>query len=236
MKTKLTLLFLALITILAVPVIAQDDTTVSTNSADAVRTKVQEKVDKARNIPTSYIGSVTDITGETIQLNTYITDEIKQVVVSEDETDFTKNITKSQSIELADVAIGDFVVAMGYKNGNEVLETSRLLVITPLEKVTRTVSMGQVIETDKKTVLMSVLGGEEQTLEFGKTWKGPEISDLSGGTNIIVAGEVEDGVMSVRTLYIVPEETPAPSPTESPNPTPKASESPSPTPTEAPVE
>src|SRR3989304_8398019 len=51
-------------------------------STDSVRQKVQEKVDEALNSPTSYLGTVTDISASTIQLKTG-SGEIQQVSKAE---------------------------------------------------------------------------------------------------------------------------------------------------------
>ena len=97
-KTIVILSLLLLGTLTAVATFAQET---STDEANSVRDTVQRKVEEARTIPFAYIGTVTDIAEETIQINKYIfseakedAGEIQQISVDEENTTFVK-ITKS---------------------------------------------------------------------------------------------------------------------------------------------
>ena len=195
--------------------------------ADTVREKVQQKLEQARANPKAYLGTITDIAENTIQIKS-IKGEIQQVSVDETTT-FVKVGKTKQTVKYDDVAIGDYIISMGFKGENEVLKAKRILLTQPAEPVRRKAIYGEVVEIDRKTVTLKVSDEGQWTAKFGKKWVGPELNELSEGFKVIVAGEAENTTVSVRTLFIIPEATEPPSPTPSPSPSP----SPSPTPTPA---
>ena len=175
----------------------------ATNEADAVRAKVQQKASEAANKPIFYMGSVTDITEKSIQMKNG-DGEIKQISV-DDATQFVKVAAETKTATFDDTAIGDFIIAMGYSNGNGVLTARRIIITTQPAKTTRKAVIGKVTEITGKKVTVSS-GDQTRTLEFGKNWEGPEISELDEGTQIIATGETKDSTVSVRTLFIIPQE------------------------------
>lgn len=191
----------------------------ATDSADEIRQRVQEKVNQALNVPHAYIGTVTDIAENTIQINKLTFAETKkeggeilQVSVSEEDTEFAKVNETSQTISFEDVAIGDFVVAMGFKNGNGVLEAIRILVSTPpITAPTRRAVYGEIVSIEKREVILKDKDSNEWTLDFPTRWKGPETEDLEEGGRLIAVGEVEDFVVDIRTIHLV-EIEPSPTP------------------------
>lgn len=106
----------------------------STESGD-IREKVQEKVLAALNKPKAYMGTVTDISETTLQLKN-MKGEIKQISVKED-VSVVNIISTSKEVKFSDVAIGDFVIAMGFVNTNSVLDTRRILVTSSPTAPTR---------------------------------------------------------------------------------------------------
>jgi hypothetical protein len=213
MKKILTAIFLlTLITLTSFVALAQET---PTEEAGSVRENVQKKVEEARTIPFAYIGTVTDIAEQTIQINKFIfgktnedTGEIQQISVDEENTDFVK-ITKSPtSVKFADLAIGDFIIAMGYKNGNSVLAGERILISTPIETTTRKAVFGEPSDVIKKTLTLTASTGKEWVVEFGATWEGPELSEIEDGDKIIVVGTTEGNTLEARFLRIItPEKT-----------------------------
>jgi len=191
----------------------------ATQEADTVREKVAEKVARAKNVPVAYFGTITDISEATLQIKNQ-DEEILQVSVVKDETTFVKVNKVSKKISFSDVAIGDFIVAMGFAEQNAVLEAKRVLITSPIEPSTRHVVYGEVTEIAKKTVSLTLADNTSWTAEFGKRWEGPELTQLAEGTKVIILGEAEDSTLSVRTLFIIAEETSTPSPSPSPTPTP----------------
>jgi len=182
----------------------------ATEEADPIRDKVQQKVEEARTIPFSYIGTVTDIAEQTIQINKHVFDgatedsgEIQQISIDEEETTFVKIAKNTTTVSFSDVAIGDFIIAMGYKNGNGVLEAERVLITTPLEPTTRKTLYGKPSDIASKGLTLMDQDGREWSVEFGKSWVGPELDEIEDGDNIIVVGLAEDNTLEARFLHIV---------------------------------
>lgn len=142
----------------------------NTASGDAaIREKVAEKVAAALNAPKAYLGVVTDITSSTIQIKNPES-QIEQVATGEDGiTVVNTKGTNNKIVKLTDIAIGDFIVAMGYVNGDHVLKAQRILITDPLVDTNLTVSMGKVTKTSTKTITVSdIAKGQESTITLGK--------------------------------------------------------------------
>lgn len=208
MKKIFTILFfLILITATSFVALAQET---STDEAESVRENVQKKVEEARTIPFAYIGTVTDIAEQTIQINKFIfsqtsedAGEIQQISVNEEGTNFVKAIKSTTSVKFSDLAIGDFIIAMGYKNGNSVLAGERILIITPIEPTTRKTVFGEPSDIAKRSLTLTASTGKEWVVEFGTTWEGPELSEIKEGDRIMVVGTTEGSTLEARFLYIV---------------------------------
>ncbi|PIZ49434.1 hypothetical protein COY29_01885, partial [Candidatus Woesebacteria bacterium CG_4_10_14_0_2_um_filter_39_14] len=89
----------------------------TTSGESGVREIVLKKVEDILNSPKAYLGTVTDIAEKTIQLKTD-SGAIEQV--SAEDLPAGK-----AGVKLTDIAIGDYIIAMGYRNGNHVLNAKR---------------------------------------------------------------------------------------------------------------
>ena len=206
-KIFTVLFFLTLITLTTFIAFAQET---STDEANSVRDTVQKKVEEARTIPFAYIGTVTDIAEQTIQINKFIfsktkedAGEIQQISVDEENTVFVKITKNTTSVKFSDLAIGDFIIAMGYKNGNGVLEGERILITTAVEPTTRKAVFGEPSEIMKRSLTLTASTGKEWVAEFGTTWEGPELSDIEEGDRIIVVGTTDGNTLDARFLHII---------------------------------
>ena len=119
----------------------------TTQSTDSIRQKVQEKVNEALNSPTAYLGTVTDISEGSIQLKS-AAGEIAQVATKDSPT-VIKDGKSPKTVKLTDIAIGDFIVAMGYRNGNHVLGAKRILITTPPTPTLRKAFYGNIASLSK---------------------------------------------------------------------------------------
>ncbi|KKR30830.1 hypothetical protein A2715_01875 [Candidatus Woesebacteria bacterium RIFCSPHIGHO2_01_FULL_39_32] len=180
---------------------------------NAIREKVQEKLQAARNNPKAYIGSVTDKTLDSLQIKDE-SDEIQLVSVDPENVAFAKVLTKSTSkISFNDIAIGDFIVAMGLKNGNNVLTAVRILVTEPLETLNRRIVLGEIINIAKKEVTLQEKNGSEIILQFPKSWKGPDLDELEEENILFAFGEFEGNALNIRTIKVAEKEV-SPTPAE----------------------
>jgi len=126
-------------------------TTSGTGSADINKT-VADRFAQASNKPKAYIGTVTDIADSTIQIKT--TDsQIEQIAIGGDGiTVVNTKGTTNKALKLTDIAIGDFIVAMGYVNSKSVLTAQRILVTDPVIAKTIVVSMSKAVSATKKVL------------------------------------------------------------------------------------
>jgi len=92
---------------------------------------VEENTDLTKK-PTAYVGTITDISSGTIQIKDENGD-IKQISLLKD-TKFINTLKKNIEVKSTDLAIGDYIIAMGFVNGNKVLKTQRLLITSPIEE------------------------------------------------------------------------------------------------------
>lgn len=122
------------------------------------------KLAKAGNPPKAYIGTVTDIIDSTIQIKS--TDsQIQQIATnSQDLSVVNSKGSTNKSVKLTDIAIGDFIVAMGYIDGNEVLDAQRILITDSPLKSQIAISMQNVKEVSKKALTLSPAGGAEENI------------------------------------------------------------------------
>lgn len=153
----------------------------STESSDITK-KVAEKVAAALNQPKAYIGVVTDIADSTVQIKTPES-QIKQVSISGESINVVNSKgTNNKQVKLTDIAIGDFIVAMGYINGNQVLKAQRILITDPTMDNGISASFGRVTGVSKKNM----------TLEDVKTAQSYEITPVSSTSiKTFVSGKIK---------------------------------------------
>lgn len=134
----------------------------NTSTESAIRTKVQEKVAEALNKPKAYIGIVADIADSTIQIKT-TESEIKQISVASDGITVV-NIkgTNNKIVKISDIAIGDFIVAMGYVNSKSVLSAQRILITDPVTESKISSQFGKVTN-DTSNVSITVSGIKDES-------------------------------------------------------------------------
>ena len=213
---------------------------VATDEADSVRLKVEEKIANALKNPKAYIGTITDISKSTYQIKNQ-KGEIQQLSFTEDTT-FVKVGTTSKTITANDVAIGDSIIAMGFKNGNQVLQAKRILVTELPKDSLRDIYLGKITDTTKSEIMITKLAGQEkmEILVDSNTdyillkdlkASSLKLSNLEIDEIIYIFGEKVKDNFEARTIYLIEiTENPSPSPVASP--TIKTSSTPKPTPTE----
>jgi hypothetical protein len=178
-------------------------------STDSIRQKVQEKVEDALNSPTAYLGTVTDISEGSIQLKS-ASGEINQVSSSDTPT-VVKDGKSPKTVKLTDIAIGDFIVAMGYRNGNHVLTAKRILITTPPDPTGRKAVYGNVASVTKTGLTLETKQGDI-TITVGTTTiiyqvKGEaftkiKLASLEEGNLVAAAFEASDK-NNARTVFLI---------------------------------
>lgn len=183
-----------------------------TGDVDTVREKVEQKVSEALHKPKAYLGLITDISEGTIQIKTS-DGEIQQIGTASD-TVYIKTDPSAKTVGLKDIAIGDFIVAMGFKNGNAVLNAKRILSTSPLEITKKNTLLGKVSKVSKTDfVITQNLDQQEITITPNKTasyllrtqdkFNKSKLTDLKEGSEVVVFGEPGEKSFSARTIFIV---------------------------------
>ena len=178
------------------------DTPTATNEGDPIREKVREKIEEVKRKPKAYIGTITDKLETSLQIkNTF--GEIQLISVDIESVDFVKTGKSPTSIEYNDLAIGDFIIAMGFAtNSNGVLAAQRILVSPPLEQPNRSIIIGEVDTLGKNTLNLVDTSGKGWNLTFPKKWKGPEIKEIKEGDKVAAVVEQEENIYKIRTIEI----------------------------------
>ena len=152
---------------------------------------VEENTDLTKK-PTAYVGTITDISSGTIQIKDENGD-IKQISLLED-TKFINTLKKNIEVKSTDLAIGDYIIAMGFVNGNKVLKTQRLLITSPIEE--------NKFEA-KKITIEELSKTKINNISLPKKWVGPNVSDLEEDQTIIITGIQNGDKFDIRSILVV---------------------------------
>ncbi len=157
-----------------------------------------EKIEDA-NL-SAFVGTITDITNETIQIKTK-NGEILQGAITSD-TNYQNLLNKPQTVKLTDIAIGDFAVLIGVVNGNKVLKTGQVLITKDIEEVKTEVVAGKLLSKTKSQIVVETAESQEK-ITLPKSWKGPEIKEMNTGDLIILVGTKTTDKFDLRSIYVI---------------------------------
>jgi len=135
---------------------------------DSIRERVEQKVSQALKSPKALLGTVTDISENTLQIKSS-GGEIEQISVSADTSALAMGKTNKE-VKVTDVAIGDYIVAMGFMNGNGVLDTKRILITSPDEATNRMAIFVKVSEDNNTSLTTQIIRtGEDKKVSPQRT-------------------------------------------------------------------
>lgn len=162
------------------------------------------ETDETNNLKrTAFAGSVTDISSGTIQIKADA-GEIKQMSY-DNETVFVNTLKKNVEVKATDLAIGDYIVAMGQVNGNKVLSSKRVLITGPVLENNYQIISGIIESISKSKIVLTRPSAEVFEITMPKSWNGPDLTDLSVGQRIITVGLMKDQTHSLRTIFTTTE-------------------------------
>lgn len=167
---------------------ATSSASTSDSSDSGIRAKVEEKVREALNRPKAYLGTITDISDSTIQIKSSES-QIQQISVKDDGVTVVKTGTVNKAVKLTDIAIGDFIVAMGYINSNTVLNAQRILITDPVTEPKVNATFGKLIDIDKKMTTSKSVKAKLKTIKDDDQ------------IIFVIAGEATDLV--VRSIFVI---------------------------------
>ncbi len=178
-----------------------------------IRQKVAQDVATAISRPKAYIGTVTDITDSTIQIKNG-SGEIKQISVNSESTTVVNSTgTVNKQVKTTDVAIGDFIVAMGYVSGKSVLSAQRILITDPVTEpkinvtqakvasATRSVLTVDTTSDNKEDSVQPDVNTDIQAFKDGKPVAARFGSIGAGDVIIYVVVSSGKGTPSVRSIF-----------------------------------
>ncbi|TSC89400.1 MAG: Uncharacterized protein G01um10145_557 [Microgenomates group bacterium Gr01-1014_5] len=244
-KVSLVSFSLILASLFLIPTVSAQDES-SPSGTDAVRDKVRKTIENLIKKPKAVIGTLDSVTDSTLKIKTSSaikTDDGKFVLVATNkDTKYIKTIKGKQAeVKFVDLAIGDFIAALGYKNGDDILGAQRVLAFDETPFLQKQVVYGKV-ETNKKGVLTikHLKTAEVWTVETSvkteivKRLDGKiEAKEIEEGDRIVAVGTLnakKDKTLVATLVQVIPGSKGTPRPTVSPSPSPKASAKPSPKP------
>lgn len=179
----------------------------SANSEDlnSIRQKVSEKLSKINNEPKSYVGTITDISGESLQIKSEKGD-IEQISTSKDTT-YINSLKKNSEIKLIDLAIGDYIIAMGFINDNKVLDSKRIIISSPITENKYQVIWGKVREISKTKITIDTSSGEKKDIQLPKKWVGPDTKEIKENDLVLITGQENESKFELRSI-IKPQSNP----------------------------
>lgn len=173
-------------------------TPASASSESDINEAVAQKVAEASKNPKAYIGTVTDIADSTIQIKT-IDSQIQQVDIGGGGITVA-NIagTNNKTVKLTDIAIGDFIVAMGYVNGSQVLNAQRILITDPVTEPKISVSLAEVTAVSKKSLTVTdVKSGQSSSITPDKN---TDLESFANGKE--TASKIASVNKNDRVIYV----------------------------------
>lgn len=225
----------ALFLLLAAPTAAQQESTSSVR--DLVREKVKEKLENLTRKPTATVGILEQITDSTLEIKTK---ENKALLASttKDTLYFRISAGKKKEIKFDELILGEFVVAMGFRNGNEVLEAKRVVthdkspivnkhsvygVVKATDKSTLTVEHPKTretwtVKTSSKTTVTAKVDSKMQEVGFDAIKIGDRV------TAVGILDSKAQNTLEAKRVHVIPGLargllSPTPKPTKKPTPT-----------------
>lgn len=156
--------------------------------------------------PTSYIGTITDITTSTIQIKND-TGDVQQIQTTSDAAFIDTRGKTIKNLKLNEIAIGDYIAAMGYKDANNILSSSRIIVIDALKDLKIKAFMGQV--TDVQNAKITVKNSKtNESVDITPNTSlqitgASRFSQIKVNDKIITIGEFKDNTIDARTIQVI---------------------------------
>lgn len=185
----------------------------------SVSDQIRQRINQALSKPFASIGTIADISNSTLQIKTR-EGEINQAIVDKENTTFARVTGKTRkAIAFGDLAIGDFVLALGYRKSESIIEALRVIASDNLSQNKRTAIFGTATEIDSKkdqfTLKKLENSGDELAVTTDKNTairtsgeSGLEraaFDDIEDGQKVIVVGEEDSkGNFLATFIYLLP--------------------------------
>src|SRR3990170_6926753 len=211
-------IFISLLIVLYLTFLGAISAVDSTTSGQTdLQKEVEEKISKALDKPKALLGVVTDIVEANIQLKSE-DQQIRQIATDKNLT-LVKMGKTSETVSFSDLAIGDYISALGYYDDKEILLAKRILITKP-SVFTREVVLAEVSGLAKnKLTLRKVKEDEDLDVTLPKNLS---ISAAQESKTKIQAADIKEGAIvlaviihngeaaEVRSIHIVFSPSPTP--------------------------
>jgi hypothetical protein len=188
--------------------------TTSPNATDEVQInqKVAQRLAQISSQPKAYLGSVTDIADSTIEIKS-LDSKIQQISV--EGSGITVVDTRGHStkpFKPTDIAIGDFIIAMGYVDSSHVLSARQISISNSFTENKISYSLAKITKITKSSLTVTnVSDGSTTTLQpdkdtdieiisSGKS-KSAKLSDLNVGDEVIYVVGTTAGELIPRSIF-----------------------------------
>ena len=175
-----------------------------------IERSVEERLQAVRSKLKAYIGTVTSKTEETMQLESD-QNEIKLVSINE-EISYARMNGSVETIDFADVGIGDYVITMGTADENDVLIAKRVVITTQAKDVTKNAYQAKITNTDDGVMVRIAQENTDLELELNKGYSVTETEEngntktlrstsLNQDDQVILIGFINDGVFETDRIH-----------------------------------
>ena len=233
--------------LLAFSALAQEEATSPGRSVrDTLRERVEKRLSELQNKPHAFVGKITDIQNTSLILETKA--GTRQVKLSEKTTIVETRKGTKKTLQVKDLIIGNFIVAIGYLDTKDVLDARRILVVDTLPKTTKRAIYGLVESLEKDTLkikhpkkngsasspqvdtwTVKTTAKTRVTAKVNNKVEKVSVSDIEVGDRIAAVGEPAEGetnTITARLIHAIPGKasgllkSPKASPSPRPSPTP----------------
>jgi len=191
-----SLIISLLLSVITQPVIANEATPSATDSQEiqeirqVVQEKVKEKLDLIKspsNKAKSIFGTIEKVEDKNITIKWQ--DDTNQLILDEETTIIS---LKRQKMKTSDLKVGQEILAMGYFNQDNNLETKRIVLIE-IKKIENNnqVVNGQIVDLSQSAPIFTLIPNSNKNNQYQIESTSKEIKDLSSGQKIIAVIEAD---------------------------------------------
>lgn len=223
--TKSVLLFAFCVSLFATPILAQSTEsgqvkpTPAASPTNDVRERVRQKIENLTKKPKAIVGKLSEVTDSTLQIATLQGKE-EMAAATESTTYVRINKGKRSEVKFEDLVIGDFIIAMGFKNGNNILEAKRVIAqdTNPLPQKRAFYGM---VQSNEKGILRIKHSKTQETWTIetttktevtkktdGQKFEEIDVKEIQNGDRIIAVGlssEKKDRTLDARKIHVIPD-------------------------------
>lgn len=195
---------------------AQEDTDSSEEITENLKQRLQDSLESARqnlittdnnaDSPIAYVGTVLDIVQESAEVQTK--DGVRYAKMSEDTTII--RIPGNSVIDLDDIRIDDFIIAMGYQDNETSLNSKRVIVSQTLEPVLqKTSGTGIIVDISSSNITIQKPDGTQLELSLTKstivksTVEVLDIDNLEVDQLIVYTADIDDEDLDATIIMII---------------------------------